>query len=31
LPAGKYLVTYRVVSEDGHPIEGSYSFTYKPR
>jgi len=31
LPAGKYLVSYRVVSEDGHPIEGSYSFTYKPR
>jgi methionine-rich copper-binding protein CopC len=31
LPAGKYLVSYRVVSEDGHPVEGSYSFTYKPR
>ena len=31
LPAGKYLVSYRVVSEDGHPIEGRYSFTYKPR
>ena len=31
LPAGKYFVSYRVVSEDGHPIEGSYSFTYKPR
>jgi methionine-rich copper-binding protein CopC len=31
LPAGKYLVSYRVVSEDGHPIEGSYSFTYKPK
>lgn len=27
---GKYLVAYRVVSEDGHPVEGSYSFTYKP-
>jgi methionine-rich copper-binding protein CopC len=31
LPAGKYFVSYRVVSEDGHPVEGSYSFTYKPR
>ena len=31
LPAGKYFVSYRVVSEDGHPVEGSYSFTYKPK
>ena len=31
LPAGKYFVSYRVVSEDGHPVEGSYSFSYKPR
>lgn len=31
LPAGKYLVSYRIVSEDGHPVEGSYSFTYKPK
>lgn len=31
LPAGKYLVSYRVVSEDGHPVEGRYSFTYKPK
>lgn len=31
LAAGKYLVTYRVVSEDGHPIEGSYSFNYRPK
>ncbi len=23
---GSYTVTYRVVSEDGHPIEGSYKF-----
>lgn len=30
LPAGKYAVTYRVVSEDGHPIHGSYTFTYLP-
>jgi methionine-rich copper-binding protein CopC len=31
LPAGKYFVSYRVVSEDGHPVEGSYTFTYKPK
>jgi len=31
LPAGKYLVTYRIVSEDGHPVQGTYSFTYKPK
>lgn len=27
---GKYLVSYRVVSEDGHPVSGSYYFTYQP-
>ncbi|MFE3176496.1 copper resistance protein CopC [Amycolatopsis sp. NPDC059090] len=26
-PAGKYTVEYRVVSADGHPVSGSYSFT----
>ena len=26
---GVYTVSYRVVSNDGHPIKGSYSFTYK--
>ena len=31
LPAGKYLVSYRIVSEDGHPVQGTYSFTYKPK
>lgn len=31
LAAGKYQVKYRVVSEDGHPVEGSYFFTYKPK
>jgi methionine-rich copper-binding protein CopC len=30
LPAGRYLVSYRVVSEDGHPVIGSYYFTYQP-
>lgn len=27
LPAGGYRVAYRVVADDGHPIEGSLSFT----
>ena len=31
LPPGNYSVTYRIVSEDGHPVEGSFSFTYKPK
>ncbi len=26
--AGKYRVAYRIVSNDGHPIEGSYAFTF---
>lgn len=30
LPAGSYTVSYKVVSADGHPISGSYSFTYAP-
>ena len=30
LKPGKYLVSYRIVSEDGHPVSGSVSFTYKP-
>jgi methionine-rich copper-binding protein CopC len=30
LSAGRYLVSYRIVSEDGHPVEGSYYFTYQP-
>jgi methionine-rich copper-binding protein CopC len=29
LEAGKYQVKYRVVSEDGHPVQGSYYFTVK--
>lgn len=28
--AGKYTVAYRVVSADGHPIEGEWSFDYTP-
>ena len=28
--AGKYRLTYRVVSNDGHVINGKISFTYKP-
>ncbi|GAA3146147.1 hypothetical protein GCM10010466_41450 [Planomonospora alba] len=27
LPAGKYVIAYRVVSSDGHPIEGEIPFT----
>ena len=27
---GLYSVAYRVVSADGHPIEGSWTFTYAP-
>ncbi|MGC5287568.1 copper resistance CopC family protein [Micromonospora sp. DT231] len=27
LPNGKYTVAYRVVSADGHPVQGSYPFT----
>lgn len=30
LPPGKYQVRYRIVSEDGHPVEGNFSFTYRP-
>ncbi|MGA0119506.1 MAG: copper resistance CopC family protein [Candidatus Nanopelagicaceae bacterium] len=26
-PSGEYTVKYRVVSADGHPIEGEYQFT----
>ncbi|MFH5228174.1 copper resistance CopC family protein [Antrihabitans spumae] len=26
IPPGRYTVAYRVVSEDGHPISGSYEF-----
>ncbi len=27
-PAGEWTVSYRVVSQDGHPIEGGITFTY---
>jgi len=29
LDTGRYKVKYRVVSEDGHPVQGSYFFTVK--
>ncbi|GGS88098.1 copper resistance protein CopC [Nonomuraea spiralis] len=29
LPGGKYTIAYRVVSSDGHPIEGEIPFTVK--
>ena len=28
--AGTYTVAYRIVSADGHPLEGSWAFTYVP-
>jgi methionine-rich copper-binding protein CopC len=28
LPAGKYSVAFRVVSEDGHPVTGQVTFSY---
>ncbi|GAB1817179.1 copper resistance CopC family protein [Herbidospora sp. RD11066] len=30
LPAGAYTIAYRVVSKDGHPVEGEIPFTYVP-
>ena len=30
LPAGKYRVSYRVVSADGHPVKGEISFEVAP-
>lgn len=29
--AGKYTVTWRIVSADGHPVSDSISFTYHPK
>ncbi len=29
-PAGTYEVIWRIVSSDGHPVSGEYSFTYAP-
>lgn len=26
---GRYKVSYRIVSEDGHPVSGAFFFTYK--
>lgn len=26
-PAGDYIVSYRVLSDDGHPVEGRFTFT----
>ncbi|PTQ90465.1 copper homeostasis periplasmic binding protein CopC [Agitococcus lubricus] len=31
LAAGEYLVKWSVVSQDGHRVKSSYSFTVKPR
>lgn len=29
--AGKYTVTWRIVSADGHPVSDSIAFTYRPK
>ena len=29
LKPGRYKVSYRIVSEDGHPVEGSFFFTHR--
>lgn len=29
--AGKYTLTWRIVSADGHPVSNSISFTYRPK
>jgi methionine-rich copper-binding protein CopC len=29
-PAGTYEVAWRAVSSDGHPVSGTYTFTYAP-
>jgi methionine-rich copper-binding protein CopC len=31
LPSGKYSIAWRVVSDDGHPIEGEIPFTVKAK
>lgn len=30
LKPGRYQVLYRIVSADGHPLKGSFTFNYKP-
>lgn len=30
LKPGRFQVTYRIVSEDGHPVTGNYFFIYRP-
>ena len=30
VPSGKYFVTYRAVSDDGHPVSGTFTFSYLP-
>jgi len=31
LATGTYIITYRVLSEDGHPISANYKFTYSKK
>ena len=30
MPEGEYTVTYKVVSADGHPVSGTFTFSYAP-
>jgi len=30
VPSGKYFVSYRAVSDDGHPVSGTFTFIYLP-
>ena len=31
MKAGPIKVSYRIVSQDGHPIKGKFSFTFQPK
>lgn len=31
MKAGLIKVSYRIVSQDGHPVQGNYSLTYQPK
>lgn len=31
MKAGRIKVSYRIVSQDGHPIKGKYSFYFQPK
>ena len=31
LPRGTHIISYRVISEDGHPVAGSHGFFHRRR